>query len=515
MCSRRQLRYHGDDGYNFAKPLSQRHMSERTSNRANTKVPKIGRNDHCLCGSGLKFKRCCLVRAKLPQPRMMASKDGLSWGEVPLGLREKAAAFFAEKNRKEQERVRRFGHVRPQISTVAFGQRMVAVGSRLYRSDKWKFFPDFLRDYVVEILGVDWCEAEAAKPEQQQHPVIRWRAQAARYMNKQPAQPDGSRVSLPSGAFAAFNCFAYDMYVVDDNGGIDSDWLQRLKNREMFQGARHELFAEATCYRAGFKVEHEDEKDGRTKHAEFTARHVLTGQVLSIEAKSRYRQGVLGVPGTPEAKPNFRLGPLINSAVAKQTRHPLVIFVDTNLPFKWAERILGRQGENEFSRPMVALLNRVKAQHNDTDPYSMIIFSNHPHHYALEQPDPEQHLLSVVPQLQSVHPLALRSLHTAAERYGEVPNGFSTDEGEPTSVAPPNSWPKMRYDFDVMGSDVRVLREGEPISQVFSIADKDLPQAPSQLHEFLEDIGLSRVDAHMICTYIAQGSSIQAVFGLR
>jgi len=23
--------------------------------------PKIGRNDLCLCGSGLKFKKCCLV----------------------------------------------------------------------------------------------------------------------------------------------------------------------------------------------------------------------------------------------------------------------------------------------------------------------------------------------------------------------------------------------------------------------------------------------------------------------
>ena len=94
----------------------------------------------------------------------------------------------------------------------------------------------------------------------------------------------------------------------------------------------------------------------------------LTGQLLSIEAKSRYRQGVLGVPGTPETKTNFRLGPLINSAVAKQAKHRLVIFVDTNLPFKWAEKILGRQGGNGFSRPMVALLDRVGAQHNDTDP---------------------------------------------------------------------------------------------------------------------------------------------------
>ena len=78
--------------------------------------------------------------------------------------------------------------MRPQISTVAFGKRMVAVSGRLYSSDKWKFFSDFLRDYVVEILGVEWCKAEAAKPEEECHPVITWRAQAARYMNAQPAQ---------------------------------------------------------------------------------------------------------------------------------------------------------------------------------------------------------------------------------------------------------------------------------------------------------------------------------------
>jgi hypothetical protein len=446
---------------------------------------------------------------------MMASKDGLSWGEVPPELREKAAALFEENRRKEQERVRRFGHVRPQISTVAFGQRVVAVGGRLYRSDTWKFFSDFLRDYVVEVLGVDWCKAETAKLEEQRHPVITWRAQAARYMNAQPAQPDGSRVGSLTGALAAFNCFAYDLYIVDDNGGIDGEWLQRLKNRDMFQGARHELFAEATCYRAGFKVEHEDEKDGLTRHAEFTARHVLTGQLLSIEAKSRHRRGVLGFPGTPETKPDFNLGKLLNSAVAKQTKHPLVIFVDTNLPFKWADRILGRQPGNKFSRHMLDLLDRVKAQHNDTDPYSMMIFSNHPHHYALEQPNPEQHLVSVVPQPQTVHPLALQNLHTAAERYGNVPNGFSIEEGEPTSAARPNPWPKTRYDLQVTGSDVRILREGTAVSQVFSITDKDHPQAPSPLHEFLEDVGLSRVDAHMVCSYIEQGSSVHGVFALR
>jgi hypothetical protein len=63
----------------------------------------------------------------------------------------------------------------------------------IYYSDKWKFFPDFLRDYVPEVFGIEWCKAEAPKPEAERHPVIRWRAQGAAYMNAQPAQPDGSR----------------------------------------------------------------------------------------------------------------------------------------------------------------------------------------------------------------------------------------------------------------------------------------------------------------------------------
>ena len=176
-----------------------------------------------------------------------------------------------------------------------------------------------------------------------------------------------------------------------------------MKNRELFQGARHELSAEATCYRAGFTVEHENEKDGSTRHAEFTARHVATGQLLSVEAKSRHRQGVLGMPGTPEEKPQLRLMPLINDAVAKKAKHPLVIFLDTNLPFKWAERVLGRQAGNTISLPIQILLDRIKKQHSDADPYCMIVFSNHPHHYAVRDLDPQQHLLSVVSQQPKAH----------------------------------------------------------------------------------------------------------------
>jgi hypothetical protein len=442
----------------------------------------------------------------------MVSKDGREWKEAPPELRAKAMGVFEEKRRLEQERVARFGQIRPQISTVWQGQRMVAVRNRFYRSDKWKFCSDFLRDYVPEVLGIDWCKAEAAKPEAECHPVITWRAEGARYLNAQPAQPDGSRVALPCGALAAYTCFAYDLYVVDDNGGLDDELLQRLKNRDMFQGARHELFAEATCYRAGFAVQHEDEKDGSTRHAEFTARHVTTGQLFSVEAKSRHRPGVLAMPGTPQQTPDFKLMHLINDAVAKNPKHPLVIFVDTNLPFKWAERVLGRQARNTVSRPIRSLLDGIKKEHNDTDPYCMIVFSNHPHYYAVRDLDPQQHLLSVIIQQPNVHLLAMKSLHAAADLYGSIPVGFSVEDNNPPPPAVPVGWPKVRYDFQVSGTNVIVLREGKSVSQTFLTTEKDRPQAPSNLHEFLEDIGLSRVDANMICTVVEEGTSVLSVF---
>jgi hypothetical protein len=64
----------------------------------------------------------------------MASKDGKVWKEAPPKLREKAMRVFEEKQRKEQERVARFGRIRPQISVVHQGQRMVMC----WLSLKWR-----------------------------------------------------------------------------------------------------------------------------------------------------------------------------------------------------------------------------------------------------------------------------------------------------------------------------------------------------------------------------------------
>jgi hypothetical protein len=193
-----------------------------------------------------------------------------------------------------------------------------------------QFFTDILLTFVQNTFGRERVEAEVAKPRGTRHPVFEARYKALSYMNAQPRDAQGVYKAQMTGPMLAYFTFAYNLFTVQDNGRL----IERLKNCDQFQGARHELFAEATGLRAGFSIEHEDERDGSTRHAEFTATHKVTGQRVSVEAKSKHRPGVLGFPGTRQAEGehNLNVGQLLNEAIRKNTQHPLAVFFDLNLP---------------------------------------------------------------------------------------------------------------------------------------------------------------------------------------
>ena len=65
--------------------------------------------------------------------------------------------------REEFERRRRFGNVRPLITTTQNGYRCIAVGSRVYFHQEWRTFTDFLLFYVRDVMGHRWSETEEAK----------------------------------------------------------------------------------------------------------------------------------------------------------------------------------------------------------------------------------------------------------------------------------------------------------------------------------------------------------------
>jgi SEC-C motif len=213
---------------------------------------KVGRNDLCPCGNGKKFKKCHLIMPPLiPQP----DPSGLV---IPDHIWRK----FEEHHRKEQARAASFGKIRPMIQWADYhGYRLVVVRNRVYYSKKWKFFADFLTSYVALRFGKDWLDAQNSATPAEQHPLYIWRKQAYEFIRRLLPQPDGTFAGVPNSPTLACHNFYYDLYTVDDNTILDENLLARLKDRNQFQGALHELFVEATCLRAGFTIIRENEKD--------------------------------------------------------------------------------------------------------------------------------------------------------------------------------------------------------------------------------------------------------------
>lgn len=387
---------------------------------------KVGRNDPCPCGSRKKFKNCCI--------------DAPSHDSVHLHRAHiEALRKFRDHEFKETARTQQFGYVKPEIAIDFKGYKLVAVGSQMHYSKKWKFFPDFLLDYVPSIFGKEWGETELKKPVEERHPVVQLRSKCIEALrnlqDKQTKHPDGYYEAELTGYPLAYFGFAYDLYIVHHNRRLDEQILSRLKSKDQFQGARHELFAEATCHRAGYEIVPEDEKDRSTRHAEFVATHKRTGQRISVEAKSKHQEGVLGRPTgkADQLKSNLRFGKLINDAIAKNPSHPLVIFLDTNLPPKIARTVFPQKGGKDFKPPraIMRVLDEARRKAGGKDPFAMVVVTNHPDHYEIEDDAlPRKNTLSLISQLTTypvTYPDALWAIHDAADLYGNIPKDLPRD----------------------------------------------------------------------------------------
>jgi hypothetical protein len=378
-----------------------------------------GRNERCPCGSGKKFKKCCIDKPKL---RMNPAGPP---PEVVL----KAALQIRQKQKEQQEWIARYGHIRPIISIDNWGKKFVAVANRLEYSENWKFIPDFLLDYVPHVFGKEWWDAEVAKPQAERHPLFQWRVGCLRHKQAGQIAADGKWEVAPDGMTGAYMSFAFNLFAIENNSRLDELLLTRLKHPDQFQGALHEVFVEATCLRAGFAIEREDERDPATRHAEFTATHKATGERFSVEAKSKHRAGVLGQAGIaqPDNKLSLAFGRLINDAAGKKPKYPLLIFLDTNLPFRATHHVYGEDPAVP-SRYMRGLLKRIRDQHAGQYPYLMLVFTNIPHHYAApHEADPPKHIHMMTTEPPGTNKRqALDALYEAVPLYGNIPNVFPT-----------------------------------------------------------------------------------------
>lgn len=372
---------------------------------------KTGRNSPCPCGSGKKYKRCCI---------------DVDSGHQASALREippQVLSQFRAQAEKEEIRRKTYGDVRPIIHENFQGHKLVAVGNQLHYSKNWKTFPDFLFQHVPTVLGKEWGERELEKPLEQRHQILQWHDGVIRFRRQQKPGTGEIYSVIPNGITSAYLHLAYDLYVVRDNAKLQAEVVKRLKNKEKFQGARYELFVAATCVRAGYKIAFEDESDAKTKHPEFIGTHIETGQKIAVEAKSRHRKGHLGFPGEKKAIERLGVENLLRNALKKTTIHPFVIFVDLNVPPS-----PGQFNEKPWFNELGETAERFRDASTGCDPFNLIVFTNHPHHQVPEhEPDPSPDTISIFsqrPQVAVKHPEALLSIHDAALQYPNIPNEF-------------------------------------------------------------------------------------------
>jgi hypothetical protein len=318
--------------------------------------------------------------------------------------------------RAEEERQRRYGKVRPVISATFQGHRFVAVGSRLYYDKNWRNFSDFLIFYVKDVMGKEWWLAEIAKEANDRHPIVKWHEHLVELQRDQQPDPETGLVSaVRDGILSALLALAYDLYVLRNYSKLQDEVVARLRHRDQFQGARYELFVAATFIRAGCEIAYEDESDGSKKHTEFLAKHQQSGFEMSVEAKARQRH-MRGAFDMATIRPGVR--DLLLSAAAKGASHPLVVFLELNLPPEDPRKAPSWV-------PHVDQVVQEITEEKGKSPFEVIVFTNRPHLYGeAGEPDPPSHGYQKRPATSPVPDAIANALGDAAAQYGNVPTDF-------------------------------------------------------------------------------------------
>lgn len=370
---------------------------------------KIGRNEKCPCGSGLKYKKCHLGSSTNPFATRLLKKESIEQNGLLTG--------------------------RPMISAEFKGQRLVAVGGKVYTNiPSDATFQDFLIIHLKDVVGLPWGLEESKKPKDQQHIIIQWIAEMAELLNKSQYRfkHNGQEASAAqrSGNVQALLSLAYDVYSVYHCTELPDELISRLKNNDQFQGAKYEIAVAAIFARAGFNIEWFSKSS--KKQGEFIATHKKMGEKITIEAKSRHRDGVLNRAGVPKELEEMKtqVGQLFNKALEKPDEgNPFMIFIDVNLPLT--------DGVTDLQKKWVKDIKKMLDTHprgtkEKPAPFTSLFVTNFSWHYhgtdtALRKGE----MITIVPlfpkfALQNQEMFEL--LRKACEQYGTVPATFPADQ---------------------------------------------------------------------------------------
>ncbi|WP_312218224.1 SEC-C domain-containing protein [Brevundimonas sp.] len=280
-------------------------------------MSKLGRNQKCHCGSGRKFKHCCL---------------GFEMERTaPPEMKRAYAAHLAD----EAIRRRQQGFGKPIIAVQHGDHQIVAVNNRIMWSKKWQTFPDFLLDYIKDKLTLEWGARENEKALADRHPIMQWHAAFIEYQKRFKAKAGQINSAPVTGVVVCYLGLAYSLYLMDHNADLQAKMLARLRDPAQFQGAFFEMMIASALIRAGYELLLEDEDSRQQRHCEFAAVKTGSGKRYTVEAKSRAVSGLLGRTdndGGRDNRPFSKLKTHLHDALDKPSDHERLVFIDINAP---------------------------------------------------------------------------------------------------------------------------------------------------------------------------------------
>ena len=304
---------------------------------------------------------------------------------------------------------------RPFIDTEHQGYRFRAVGGRLYYGPLDESFHEFVLRLLREQLTHEWVQQELAKDPSDRHLIVRWFLEKDElFASHADDHGKGVRSVVMTGGVKALLSLGYDVYSLLHTGKILPKLVNRLKDRNQFQGARYEMAVAAIVARCGLKLQwlNADEK-----HCEFVARDERSGLEVGFEAKSHHREGVLHQPGTPPPADQMKvkLGDHIKRALEQAPDNmPFAVFNDLNLPPE--VEVTDWQGRIDESLDKSKVLE-------EAPNLSIVFVTNFAWHFTDEGEAPDGKI-AVIETPNPTHPLPkeiVDRLALAASQYGYVP----------------------------------------------------------------------------------------------
>ena len=237
---------------------------------------KTGRNDPCPCGSGKKFKKCCL---NVTRP------GGQRAPEREPAFLAKAKAMMRQHQAAENVRQQQQGHGNPIVSWVdeKSGYRFVAVKMTLHWRKDWVLFPNFLDYFMKKTLGHQWGESERDKG---RHPLFRWLQKTQLYSGHKPGEPKVKTIVM-MGFMACWLHLAYALYLIAHHDELPELLLKRLREPVSFMPAYYEAIVGAALAVAGMEISCAETEPGSTPTPEFRARSKASGKTYEVEAKRK------------------------------------------------------------------------------------------------------------------------------------------------------------------------------------------------------------------------------------